>query len=698
MNRNRNRLADEKSPYLQQHADNPVHWNPWDDEAFEEAKERDVPVFLSVGYSACHWCHVMEDESFEDRETAEVLNENFVPIKVDREERPDVDSIYQKVCQMTTGQGGWPLSVFLTPDGRPFFVGTYYPDEPRRGMPSFVEVIESVAEAWGEKREELEDRADDWTRHVESADSSDSTAADDEPADDLVVTAAGAVVDEADRTNGGFGGGQKFPHPLRVDVLLRAYERTDRNVFRDVAVETMDAWIRGGLHDHVGGGFHRYCVDSDWTVPHFEKMLYDNAEISRALLDGYRVTGDDRYADTARRTFDFLEREMRSSEGGFYSTLDAQSVDEETGEREEGVFYVWTPDEARAAFEGEEDAELFVERYGVTEAGNFEGSNVLTVSKTDEQLADERGESLEKTRRALERVREKAREAREERLRPARDEKILASWNGLTVSALAAGGVVLEDRYAELASDALGFVHETLWDDENERLSRRYKDGEVKVDGYLDDYAFVAHGALDLFGATSEPEHLRFALELGRAVVKEFYDDEGGKLYYTPESGEDLVTRPRETTDTSTPASAGVAADVLVALSSFDDTFREPAREAVRADLGQAQRRPVGHESTVLAADRHTNPLEVVPADEHESWRDALAATYTPGALVAPRPPTDEELEGWLDELGLEDVSVPVWDGRGAREEGTGYVCRNFTCSPPVEPDALGEWLDRLSP
>jgi len=404
MNRNRNRLADEKSPYLQQHADNPVHWNPWDDEAFEEAKERDVPVFLSVGYSACHWCHVMEDESFEDRETAEVLNENFVPIKVDREERPDVDSIYQKVCQMTTGQGGWPLSVFLTPDGRPFFVGTYYPDEPRRGMPSFVEVIESVAEAWGEKREELEDRADDWTRHVESADSSDSTAADDEPADDLVVTAAGAVVDEADRTNGGFGGGQKFPHPLRVDVLLRAYERTDRNVFRDVAVETMDAWIRGGLHDHVGGGFHRYCVDSDWTVPHFEKMLYDNAEISRALLDGYRVTCDDRYADTARRTFDFLEREMRSSEGGFYSTLDAQSVDEETGEREEGVFYVWTPDEARAAFEGEEDAELFVERYGVTEAGNFEGSNVLTVSKTDEQLADERGESLEKTRRTLERV------------------------------------------------------------------------------------------------------------------------------------------------------------------------------------------------------------------------------------------------------------------------------------------------------
>ena len=697
MTRNKNRLTEEKSPYLQQHADNPVHWNPWDDEAFEEAQQRDVPVFLSVGYSACHWCHVMEDESFEDEDTARVLNENFVPIKVDREERPDVDSIYQKVCQMTTGQGGWPLSVFLTPDGRPFFVGTYYPDESRRGMPSFTEVLESIAEAWENKRDELEDRADGWTQRVKSADSSDSTAADDEPDEDLLVTAAGAVVEDADRTNGGFGGGQKFPHPLRVDVLLRAYERTDRGIFRDIATETADAWIGGGLHDHIGGGFHRYCVDSDWTVPHFEKMLYDNAEISRALLDVYRVTGDERYADAARRTFDFLEREMRSPEGAFYSTLDAQSMDEETDEREEGAFYVWTPEEARAVFD-DEDAELFVERYGITEEGNFEGSNVLTVSKTVEQLTEERDNSIEETREAVERVRETARKAREERPRPPRDEKVLASWNGLTISALALGGVVLEDRYAELAEDALAFVRDTLWDDEKERLSRRYKDGEVKVDGYLDDYAFVARGALDTFGATSEPKHLRFALELGDAIVEEFYDDEEGTLYYTPESGEDLVTRPRETTDTSTPASAGIAADVLVALSSFDDTFEEPARKGVQSDVGEAQRRPVGHESTVLAADRHTNPLEVVPVDEHERWRDALAATYAPGALLAPRPPTDEELDGWLGEIGLEGASVPVWDGREAREDGTGYVCRCFTCSPPVEPDALAEWLDRLSP
>jgi len=608
------------------------------------------------------------------------MNENFVSVKVDREERPDVDSIYQKVCQMATGRGGWPLSVFLTPDKRPFYVGTYFPDEPRHGSPSFNEVLESVADSWENKRDEVEDRADDWTQRVQTADSPETLTAD-EPDGSLLVTAAGALVDDADRQNGGFGGGQKFPHPTRVDVLLRAWERTDRGVFRDVAIETAEAWIRGGLHDHVGGGFHRYCVDEDWTVPHFEKMLYDNAEISRVLLDVYRVTGDDRYASAARRCFDFLKREMQSPEGGFYSTLDAQS--ERNGEREEGAFYVWTPDEAREALDDE--AALFVERYGVTDDGNFEGRNVLNVSATVEELADERGETVAETHAALESVREKARDVREERPRPERDEKILASWNGLAVSALASGGVVLDESYAELADDALSFVRDTLWD--GDRLSRRYKDGEVAVDGYLDDYAFVARGALDLFGATGDTDALGFALELGDVILDEFYDD--GALYYTPESGEDLVTRPRETTDTSTPASAGVAADVLVALSSFDERFDEPAGQAVGAHAPDAERRPVGHESTVLAADRRVNPLEVVPVAEFDAWREVLASTYPAGALVAPRP---------SDEAPVDPEKSPVWKGREPTEEGTGYVCRNFTCSPPVDSDELGDWLARLRP
>ncbi|MFP4175367.1 MAG: thioredoxin domain-containing protein [Halobacteriales archaeon] len=681
----RNRLADEKSPYLQQHADNPVDWNPWEERAFEEARERDAPVFLSVGYSACHWCHVMEEESFEDEGTARLLNENFVSVKVDREERPDIDNVYQKVCQMATGRGGWPLSVFLTPDKRPFFVGTYFPDEPRRGTPSFDEVLESVAEAWENKRDELEDRADDWARGIES-ESSPGVASPGEAPDDLVVTAGGALVDEADRTNGGFRGGQKFPHPTRLDVLLRAHERTGRDVFLDIARETADAWIRGGLHDHVGGGFHRYCTDSNWTVPHFEKMLYDNAEIPRVLLDLHRVTGDECYADAARRCFDFLEREMLAPEGGFYSTLSAQS--DRDGERVEGAFYVWTPDEARAALG--DDASLFVDRYGVTDGGNFEGRNVLTVSRTVEELAEERDETVGGTHEALEQVRERARVEREDRPRPDRDEKVLASWNGLAVSALAQGGVVLDDRYAELADDALSFVRETLWNDGT--LSRRYKDGEVAVDGYLDDYAFVARGTLDLFGATGDVDALRFALELGDGIVDEFLKD--GTLYYTPASGEELVARPRETTDASTPASAGVAADVLVALSSFDDSFEKPAREAVDALVPDAERQPVGHESVVLAANRHVDPVEVVPVDEHAAWRDALASTYAAGALIAPRPPTDEEIAERFGEL----ADAPVWKGREKRDGGTGYVCRSFTCSPPVSSDELPDELARLRP
>jgi uncharacterized protein YyaL (SSP411 family) len=683
----RNRLADEKSPYLQQHADNPVEWQPWDEKAFKRARERDVPVFLSVGYSACHWCHVMEEESFQDEGTARLLNENFVPVKVDREERPDVDNIYQKVCQMATGRGGWPLSVFLTPDKRPFFVGTYFPDEPRRGTPSFDEVLESVADAWENKRDELQERADEWTEGVETTGSSGFGSGQGTPDEDLVVTAAGALTEDADRENGGFGGGQKFPHPTRLDVLLRAHERTGRDIFLEVVRETADAWIRGGLYDHVGGGFHRYCTDKDWTVPHFEKMLYDNAEIPRVLLDLYRVTGEDRYADATRRTFGFLEREMRGPEGGFYSTLSAQS--ERDGERVEGAFYVWTPQEAREALG--DHASVFVDRYGVTEEGNFEGSNVLNVSRTLEELAEKRGENVQDTEEALRAARERARRVREERPRPDRDEKVLASWNGLAVSALSSGAVVLEDRYAELAEDAVSFLRETLWEDGT--LSRRYKDGEVAVDGYLDDYAFVARGALDLFGATGDADALDFALELGEAIVEEFLED--GRLYYTPATGEDLVARPQETTDASTPASAGVAAEVLVALSSFDEAFEKPARESVEALVPDAERRPVGHESAVLAADSHVDPVEVVPVEKHDAWRDAVGDTYAGGGVLAPRPATDDEL---ADEYGERFLEAPVWKGRKSRDGGTGYVCRSFTCSPPVEPDELPEELMRLRP
>ena len=376
-----NRLDEEESPYLRAHADNPVHWQPWDEQALQEARERDDPIFLSVGYSACHWCHVMAEESFDDEAVAEILNEQFVPIKVDREERPDVDRIYQTICQQVSGRGGWPLSVWLTPDQRPFQVGTYFPKEPKRGMPGFTELLEDIANSWSdpEEREQIENRAEKWTDalagELESVPDKPR-----EPEEDVAETAAKAAVRAADRDHGGWGSGPKFPQTGRIHLLLRAHKRTDRDVYREVATEALDAMAAGGMYDHVGGGFHRYATDRDWTVPHFEKMLYDNAELPRAYLAGYQVTGDERYLTVATETFDFIQRELTHEDGGFFSTLDAQS-ENEAGEREEGAFYVWTPGQVEDAVDDEIAASLFCDRYGVTDRGNFEGTTVLTIDR-----------------------------------------------------------------------------------------------------------------------------------------------------------------------------------------------------------------------------------------------------------------------------------------------------------------------------
>ncbi|WP_132060387.1 thioredoxin domain-containing protein [Halorussus amylolyticus] len=696
----RNRLDEEESPYLRQHADNPVNWQPWDDGALDAAEERDVPIFLSVGYSACHWCHVMEEESFEDEEVAEVLNENFVPIKVDREERPDLDSIYQTICQAVTRRGGWPLSVWLTPDGRPFYVGTYFPKEAKRGQPGFLDLLENIAGSWSndDDRREMDRRADQWTDAIESELESVPDPGE-TPGDDLLESAADAAVRSADREHGGFGTGQKFPQAGRVHLLLRAADRTGNEEYRDVATEALSAMADGGLFDQLGGGFHRYTVDREWVVPHFEKMLYDNAEIPRALLAGYQVTGDERFAEVACRTFEFIEREMThpegvseshsesrgtSSRGGFYSTLDAQS------DGEEGKFYVWTPDQIREAVADDVAADLFCDRFGVTESGNFEGKTVLTVSETIPGLADEYEMDESTVRDRLEDARGQVFEAREERVRPRRDEKVLAGWNGLMISALAEGALVLDDgeRWADLAGGALEFVRGHLWNADEGRLFRRFKGEDVAIDGYLEDYAFLARGALNLYEATGEVEHLGFALDLARAIEAEFWDADAGTIYFTPERGEELVARPQEPHDQSTPSSLGVAADTLLALSAFqsDDSFEEIA-ERVLETRGQAIRsNPLQHASLALAADRYARgSLEVTVAAEDlpESWRDELADRYLPTRLLSVRPPTGEGLSAWLSELGL-DEAPPIWADRDRREDApTAYVCRGFACSPP---------------
>ncbi|NHN48824.1 thioredoxin domain-containing protein [Halostella sp. JP-L12] len=706
----RNRLDEEESPYLRQHADNPVNWQPWDEQALEAARERDVPIFLSVGYSACHWCHVMEEESFEDEEIARSLNENFVPIKVDREERPDLDSIYQTVCQLVSGRGGWPLSAWLTPEGKPFYVGTYFPKEEKRGMPGFGTLLDNIANSWETDRDEMENRAQQWTDAAKDRLEETPGAGGDAPGSEFLETAADAVLRGADRQHGGFGsGGPKFPQPQRIELLFRAYDRTGRETYLEVAEETLDAMADGGMYDHVGGGFHRYATDREWTVPHFEKMLYDNAELPRAYLAGYQVTGNERYAEVARETVAFVERELTLPEGGFYSTLDAQSPipesrGEDAGEDEEGEFYVWTPEEVREVLD-DETADIVCERYGITPSGNFErGRSVPTVSESVDAIAESYDLDPDAVEKRLDAALDELFDARADRPRPRRDEKVLAGWNGLMIAALAEAGIVLDEEYATLAEDALSFVREHLWDEGSGRLNRRYKDGDVKGDGYLEDYAFLGRGAFVLYEATGDVQYLRFALDLARAVEDEFWDDEAETLYYTPESGEELVTRPQELRDQSTPSSVGVAVDLLLTLGHFvpDESFREVAEAVVGTHGDRVRASPVEYPSLAMAADRaETGGLELtVVADEApEAWRTRFADEYLPNRILARRPPTAGGLREWLDDLGLDDAP-PIWANREAdADEPTLYVCRSFTCSPPqTDVDEAMGWAEDLAP
>ena len=717
----RNRLADEASPYLRQHADNPVHWQPWDEAAVSAARETDRPIFLSVGYSACHWCHVMADESFADREVAATLNESFVPIKVDREERPDLDRVYQTICGLVTGGGGWPLSAWLTPEGKPFYVGTYFPktEDPKRGnVPGFLDICRSFASSWESDRGEIENRADQWTDALRDrlettpssgdgagagsgADTDRSAAGSDAAADrdddvggDSLDEIATAAIRATDREYGGFGsGGPKFPQPWRVDALLRTSAGSESGDALPAATATLDSMAAGGVYDQLGGGFHRYATDREWTVPHFEKMLYDNAELLGLYLSGYQRTGRDRYARIARETVEFLRREFRHDDGGFFSTLDAQS------DGQEGAFYVWTPAEVDAAIDDDRTAAVARDRFGVTDGGNFEGATVLTVSASIPTLADaydcDEAEIVDR----LADAREALLAARSDRVRPARDEKILASWNGLAIGGLARAGLVLDDdECADLAADALSFVREHLWDEDAERLARRYKDGDVKGTGYLDDYAFLARGAMELYGVTGDVAHLVFAVELAEVIVEEFYDADARTLYLTPADGEALVTRPQELQDQSTPSSAGVAASLLLDLDAFapDSSFAAVAGATLDTHADRIRGRPLEHVSLALAAHKraHGHTEVVVTTDGEaagaatagtlpESIRTSLASTYLPDGLLAPRPPTDAGLEPWVESLGL-DEAPPIWRGRTERDsEPTVYVCEDRACSPP---------------
>ncbi|MGX5184120.1 thioredoxin domain-containing protein [Streptomyces avermitilis] len=662
-----NRLAHETSPYLLQHADNPVDWWPWSAEAFEEARRRGVPVLLSVGYSSCHWCHVMATESFEDEAVAAHMNEHFVNVKVDREERPDVDAVYMEAVQAATGQGGWPMTVFLTPDAEPFYFGTYFPPEPRHGMPSFRQVLEGVRSAWTDRRDEVAEVAGKIVRDLAGREISygDSST----PGEEELAQALLGLTRDYDAQRGGFGGAPKFPPSMVVEFLLRHHARTGSEGALQMAQDTCERMARGGIYDQLGGGFARYSVDRDWVVPHFEKMLYDNALLCRVYAHLWRATGSELARRVALETADFMVRELRTAEGGFASALDADS-DDGSGRHVEGAYYVWTPEQLEQVL-GREDAELAARCFGVMRDGTFEeGASVLQLPQQDVVFDAERIAS----------VRARLLGKRAERPAPGRDDKVVAAWNGLAIAALAETGAYF-DR-PDLVEAAIGAADllVRLHLDEHARLARTSKDGRAGAHaGVLEDYGDVAEGFLALASVTGEGVWLEFAGFLLDHVLAQFTDPESGALYDTAADAEKLIRRPQDPTDNATPSGWSAAAGALLSYAAH--TGAEPHRTAAERALGVVKalgpRAPrfVGWGLAVAEAllDGPREVAVVGPADDPATGtlhRTALLGT-APGAVVAVGTPGSDEFPLLADR--------PLVGGGAAA-----YVCRNFTCDAPT--------------
>ncbi|MEU2517921.1 thioredoxin domain-containing protein [Streptomyces pseudogriseolus] len=669
-----NRLAQATSPYLLQHADNPVDWWTWSEEAFAEARRRDVPVLLSVGYSSCHWCHVMAHESFEDQATADEMNAHFVSIKVDREERPDVDAVYMEAVQAATGQGGWPMTVFLTPDAEPFYFGTYFPPAPRHGMPSFRQVLEGVAQAWAERRDEVGEVAGKITRDLAGREL--SVGGDEVPGEQELAQALLGLTREYDPQRGGFGGAPKFPPSMVLEFLLRHHARTGAEGALQMAADTCERMARGGIYDQLGGGFARYSVDRDWVVPHFEKMLYDNALLCRVYTHLWRTTGSELARRVALETADFMVRELRTPEGGFASALDADS-DDGTGRHVEGAYYVWTPAQLREVL-GDADAEQAARYFGVTEEGTFEeGASVLQLPQREEVADAAR----------IDGIRERLLAARDRRPAPGRDDKVVAAWNGLAIAALAETGACFGRPDLVEAAVAAGDLLVRGHLDEHARIARTSKDGQVGANaGVLEDYADVAEGFLALASVTGEGVWLDFAGLLVDHILARFLDAESGALYDTASDAERLIRRPQDPTDNAAPSGWTAAAGALLGYAAH--TGSEPHRTAAERALGVVKAlgprvpRFIGWGLAVAEAVLD-GPREVAVvgrgADDPataELHRTALLGT-APGAVVAVGTEGSDEFPLLADR--------PLVDGAPAA-----YVCRNFTCdAPTTDPDRL---------
>jgi len=675
-----NRLAKEKSPYLLQHANNPIDWYPWSKEAFEKAAQEEKPLFVSIGYSTCHWCHVMERESFEDQEVADALNRNFVAIKVDREERPDIDQIYMTVCQALTGQGGWPLTVIITPDKKPFFAGTYFPKRSRWGRRGLLDILEQVADMWATNRDKLIQDSQAITEQVLFTPGGRPT---DKPLADITAHAYSQFRQSFDKQYSGFGAAPKFPSPQNLLFLLRYWKQTGATEALDMAQNTLQSIFRGGINDHVGFGFARYSTDEKWLVPHFEKMLYDNALLALAFLEAYQATQKESYAVAARQIFTYILRDMKHSEGGFYSAEDADS------EGVEGKFYVWRPDEVSQVL-GRENGEIYCKVYDITQNGNFEGQNIPNlISALPEDYALKFGLENHALQQLLKENRQKLFAHREKRVHPFKDDKVLTAWNGLMIAALARGAAVLGDvNFLEAAEKAEQFIRNRLQRQDG-RLLARYRDGESSFNGYLDDYAFLIWGLLELYRATFQVVYLSRAIDLTHKVRDLFWDQEHGGFFFYGSDSELLIARTKEIYDGAMPSGNSVMTLNLLQLSAItgDSELDELAAQQVTAFAGIAAEYPRGYAyfmTALLFAGGPTSEIVITGQKDDPQVAEMLSLVqqhYAPGIVLIYRPEGDGTGpdSGQLEKLAPFTQEQRTIDGRA-----TAYVCQDRACRAPV--------------
>jgi len=674
----KNRLIYETSPYLLQHADNPVDWHAWNDESLQKAKDENKPIFLSIGYSSCHWCHVMAHESFENDEVAKFMNENFVNIKVDREERPDIDDIYQRVCQIATGQGGWPLSIFLTPDQRPFYAGTYFPvlDSPY-GRPGFGSICRQLSQSWKERPHDVKRSAGDLLNLLQKT---QTVPVPSRLGRKMLDEAATNLLQLADTTHGGFGSAPKFPNAANISFLFMYAKLSGLTKFNDVALRTLEKMARGGIFDQIGGGFHRYSTDARWLVPHFEKMLYDNALIPVNYAEAYQITKDPFYLDILRRTLDFVICQMTSPKGGFYSAYDADS------EGVEGRFYVWKKGEIKEILG--DDADLFCLFYDVTDGGNWEGNNILCNSMSASAVAFGLEMTEDQVRTKLQECSDRLLAARSKRPAPGLDDKVLTSWNALMITAFAKGyRVTLDKRYLDAAKNCVNFIEDNLF--EGDKLLRTYKNGTANIGGYLDDYSYFANALLDVFEMDPEPRYLRTALKLAEHLIEHFWDPEKNCFFMTSDDHAKLIIRPKSDYDLSVPSGSSVAALVMLRLYhlSQNGKFLDISTRIMENQAQMAAENPFGFgyllNTTAIFLQK---PLEITVINpENSELCGVLWSEYIPNSFLV----TVQNAEQLL---GLSEF--PFFAGKDFQEKTSVFVCKDFVCSLPLH--TIGEVMDRL--